>query len=81
MSGTYPVVLGDRGRLVVPAELRERLDLHPGSPLLLVETPGGIVLATRDQAKRLVRQQLVGGASLVDELIADRRSAALTEQE
>ncbi len=73
--------MGDRGRLVVPAELRERLNLQPGSPLLLVETPDGIVLATRDQAKRLIRDQLGGGTSLVDELIADRRSAALAEPE
>jgi len=48
VSGTYPVVMGDRGRLVVPAELRERFDLHPG-------------------------------ASLVDNLLADRRRSAADE--
>lgn len=81
MTGTYPVTMGDRGRLVVPAELRDRLDLHVGSSLLMVETAEGIVLATREQAKRWIRQQLGGGGSLVEELIADRRSAALAEQE
>lgn len=65
----------------MPAELRDRLDLRPGSPMLMVETTDGIVLVTRDQAKRLVRQQLAGGPSLVDELVADRRSAAVAEQE
>ena len=42
MSGTYSVVMGDRGRLVVPMELRERLDLKAGSTLLLQKTPEGI---------------------------------------
>lgn len=78
MSGTYAVVMGDRGRLVVPAELRERLSLEPGTPLILVETGDGVVLATRDQAKRLVRQQLAG-PSLVAELLEDRRQAAAAE--
>ncbi len=78
MSGTYSVVMGDRGRLVVPAELRERLQLEAGSPLLLIDTDDGVVLATREQAKRLVRAQL-GGRSLVDELLAERRAAAADE--
>lgn len=75
------MTMGDRGRLVMPAELRDRLHLRSGSPLLIVETNDGIVLVTREQAKRLVRQQLAGGASLVEELIADRRSAAIAEQQ
>lgn len=75
MSGTYSVVMGDRGRLVVPAELRDRLALVAGTTLLLVETTDGIVLATREQAKRLVRAQLQG-PSLVEELLEDRRREA-----
>lgn len=78
MSGSYPVVMGDRGRLVVPAELRERLHLDPGTPLVFVETGRGLVLATRDQVKALVRESL-RGADLVDELLADRRRAAAAE--
>ena len=70
--------MGDRGRLVVPAELRQRYGLHSGSPLVMVDTPDGIVMATRDQVKRLVREQL-RGSSLVDELIAERRAAAIDE--
>lgn len=78
MGGTYSVVMGDRGRLVVPTELRERLHLTAGSPLLLVETADGVVMATREQAKRLLRAQLAG-PSLVEELLADRRAAAADE--
>ncbi|WP_106348637.1 AbrB/MazE/SpoVT family DNA-binding domain-containing protein [Antricoccus suffuscus] len=78
MSGTYPVVMGDRGRLVLPAPLRERLRLEKGSPLVLLDTPQGIVIATREQAKKLVRDSLAGD-SLVDQLIAERRAAAAVE--
>ena len=75
MSGTYSVVMGDRGRLVVPAELRERLHLEAGSTLILLETPGGIILATREQLMKLVREDLQG-LDLVGELIAERRRQA-----
>ena len=78
MSGTFSVAMGDRGRLVVPAELRERLHLEVGSVLLLIETEQGVVMTTREQATRLLRAQL-GGDSLVEQLLEDRRTAAATE--
>lgn len=71
-------MLGDRGRLVIPSELRERLDLRAGAALIIFETPQGMVLATRDQAKELVRAGL-RGLDLVDELVADRRAVAAAE--
>lgn len=78
MNGTYPVTMGDRGRLVVPAELRERVDLREGTPLLILETPSGLVLMTRRQARDLVRDQLAG-TDVVGELLAERRAAAAAE--
>ena len=78
MSGTYTVVMGDRGRLVVPAELRERLDLTPGTPLVLFETSAGVVLTTREQLKSLVRHRLAD-RDLVAELLAERRSDAAAD--
>lgn len=75
MNGTYNVVMGDRGRLVIPMEVRDRLSLRPGTPLLLVETGGGVVLATRVQVKEWVRRGLEG-PSLVTELVDERRRAA-----
>jgi AbrB family looped-hinge helix DNA binding protein len=78
MGGTYSVVMGDRGRLVVPAELRERWQLHSGARLLLIETADGIVLANREQVKQLVRSQLAG-TSLAKELISERRAEAARE--
>ena len=35
----YSVVMGDRGRLVIPAELRDRLHVQAGSPLVMLDTP------------------------------------------
>lgn len=78
MSGTYPVVMGDRGRLVIPAELREHLHLEAGSPLLLLETPHGVIMATRDQVKALVRDGLKD-LDLVQELLTDRRKSSAAE--
>ena len=78
VSGTYPVTMGDRGRLVVPAEVRARAGLAEGAPLLLLETSGGLVLMTRDQARELLRRQLAG-ADVVDQLLAARRDAAAAE--
>lgn len=58
VSGTYAVVVGDRGRLVVPAEVRERAGLVEGTTLVLIETPSGIVMMTRRQLRG---GELVGG--------------------
>ena len=78
MSGTYPVVMGDRGRVVVPADLRERAGLREGTPLVIIETPDGLVLLTRSQLRARVRRELQG-LDLVGELLAERRRAATRE--
>lgn len=71
--------MGDRGRLVVPAELRHRAGLEQGVALVLVETGAGLVVLTRDRLKELVRAQLAGD-SLVDELIAERQAAVAADR-
>jgi AbrB family looped-hinge helix DNA binding protein len=78
MSGTYQISMGDRGRLVIPADLRERAGLTEGTALVLLETPTGLVLLTRPQLQKLVRADLAG-LDLVDELLTERRSAATVE--
>jgi AbrB family looped-hinge helix DNA binding protein len=70
--------MGDRGRLVIPAELRTRAGLTEGTRLLLLETPGGVVMMSREQLKARVRGELAG-LDLVGELLADRRRAATVE--
>lgn len=75
MSGTYRLVVGDRGRVVLPADLRERSGLVPGTAMTLLETPDGLVLLTRDQLLERVRQDLKG-LDLVGELLRERRAEA-----
>lgn len=78
MSGTYQVVMGDRGRLVIPADLRARAGLTEGAALILLETPTGLVLLTRPQLQELVRADLAG-LDLVTELLSERRADAAAE--
>lgn len=78
MGGTYRVRMGERGRIVVPAELRERAGLAEGTPLTLVETAGGLILLTREQLRERVRKDL-SGLDLVRELLAERRQEAAAE--
>jgi len=78
MSGTYQVVMGDRGRLVIPADLRERTGLSEGTPLILLETPTGLVLLTRPQLQEVVRADLAG-LDLVGELLGERRAEAAAD--
>lgn len=70
--------MGDKGRMVVPAEVRERSGIGEGTVLVLLETPEGLVLLTRDQLRDRVRADLAG-AELVAELLAERRAAAAAE--
>lgn len=79
MSGTHRVVMGDRGRLVIPAEVRARSALDEGRTLALIETPGGLLLLTREQLADLVRADLAG-FDLVGELLSERRQEAEREQ-
>lgn len=72
------MVVGDRGRVVVPAEVRERAGLSEGTRLVLIETPNGLILLTREQLKARVRAELAG-LDLVKELLAERRAQADAE--
>ncbi len=63
---------------MVPAEVRERAQLVEGTGLVLLDTPHGIVLLTREQLRARVQADLAG-ADLVGALLAERRAAAATE--
>jgi AbrB family looped-hinge helix DNA binding protein len=71
-------MMGDRGRVVIPAELRERHHLDAGASLVLIETGRGLILIGRDQLKELVRGDLAGEGMLT-ELLADRRRQAAAD--
>jgi AbrB family looped-hinge helix DNA binding protein len=78
MSGTYQVTVEDRGRVVIPAGLKKRADLSEGTSLTILETPGGLLLLTRPQLQRLIREDLAG-LDLVAELLAERKVEANEE--
>lgn len=80
MRGSYVSVMGDRGRLVVPAELRQRAGLDAGTPLVLLDTERGVVVVTRDQLRDLVADELAG-RDLVTELLAERRAQAAADDQ
>lgn len=80
---TYPVELGARGRLVLPAAVRRQLELSTGSRLVLTVEPDGSLrlYSARARAERL--RGLLAGVSpermLTEELIAERRAEARAE--
>ena len=82
-SERYTIALGDRGRVVLPARLRQRLDLRPGDRLIVtIDADGGFrVVSARGQARRLcgLYRDLAPGRSLADELMDERREEVRRE--
>lgn len=75
MSGTHALTMGDRGRLVIPAEVRTDLHWQQGTRLILIQTETGANLMSVDQARALLKAQ-IGDRDLVAELISERRAEA-----
>ena len=80
----FQVVVADRGRLVLPAEVREKLEIRDGDRLWVVVDPDGTI---RIQTRKVIIHHLQGafahlsrGRSGVDELIAERRREAAMEE-
>jgi len=79
---TYAVRLGDRGRLVLPAELRRRAGLEEGQELVLSYEGGVVRMVTRADlatAGKGMFADTAPGRNLADELIAGRRAEASRE--
>ncbi|MGL5824765.1 MAG: AbrB/MazE/SpoVT family DNA-binding domain-containing protein [Nocardioides sp.] len=77
MSAT--VVLGQQGRLVIPADVRAALGLAPGDRLHLRLVGHRVVLERQQDAAAELRglaSEVSATRSLVDELLAERRLAA-----
>jgi AbrB family looped-hinge helix DNA binding protein len=80
------IVVGDRGRVVLPSEVRTQLGLKPGSRLLLsTENDGSLRLRPYRSVASQNRGMLSGLAptdkSMVDELLAERRREAKREDD
>lgn len=79
LSGTGR--LDERGRLVLPAELRRRLGFHPGDEVRITEEDDGTL---RIESRRAAARALIGlagvrGQSVLKELRADRLQQAAAE--
>jgi antitoxin PrlF len=76
------IVLGQQGRLVIPAEIRKALGLAPGDRLHLRVAAGRLVLERPQDAVSALRRlgaAVPPGRSLVEELLAERRAEAAAE--
>jgi AbrB family looped-hinge helix DNA binding protein len=80
MSDTSVVLVGPKGRVVIPADIRRELGISEGSELVaLVEGPA-VTLVPRSAVKARLRSIFADiDTSLSAELIADRRRAAAAE--
>ncbi|MCY7405084.1 MAG: AbrB/MazE/SpoVT family DNA-binding domain-containing protein [Cryobacterium sp.] len=70
--------VGDRGRVVLPAAMRERRNWAEGTTLIAIETKRGVILTTRAELERLVREQLAG-TDVVAALLEERRASSVRE--
>lgn len=78
MSATWNVEVGEKGRLVIPSDIRSRRNWQPGTSLVALESDIGVTLLSREVLHDLVVQQL-SGAPLVIELLSERRAEAARE--
>ena len=78
------VHVGPQGRIVIPAHIREALDIRPGQDLIARVEDGRLVLERREQIIARLQDMFTKasrGVSQVDELIAERREEARREAE
>jgi AbrB family looped-hinge helix DNA binding protein len=82
-SKAIPLRVGPQGRVVIPAELRRELGIEPGETLMVHVESDQLVIERREQILKRLRRELHGtatdGASVVDELISERRGEARRE--
>ncbi len=81
------VKMSQGGRLVIPAALRAQLNIQPGDELMMEAQDGALMVTSKSQRIRQVRQQfqralptIATDRSVVDELLADRRTEVAQEK-
>jgi AbrB family looped-hinge helix DNA binding protein len=77
MSDTGVVLVGPKGRVVIPAGIRRALGIEEGSELVALVEGEAVVLVPRSAIKSRLRSIFAATAgSMRDELIAERRVEA-----
>ncbi len=80
MSDTTVVSVGPKGRVVIPAQIRHELGIQEGSELVAMVEGAAVVLVPRSAVKARLRSIFAEiTVSVRDELVADRRAAAVRE--
>ena len=82
---TETVVLGESGRIVLPAAIRKELGLKPGDRLTVISDGGAIRILSRKMALQNIQADIVRSrgtlTGLLDEFLAERRQEAARELE
>jgi AbrB family looped-hinge helix DNA binding protein len=77
------VVLGESGRIVLPAAIRREFGLEPGEPLTVFAENGEIKILSRKMALESIRAGIIRKRGslkgLLDEFLAERREEAARE--
>jgi len=75
--------VNENGRVVIPSSFRKALGIEIGDEVVLRIEDDELRITTQQRqiqrAQRRARQYVKSGASLVDELLAERRKAAKRE--
>jgi AbrB family looped-hinge helix DNA binding protein len=80
MSDTHAVVVGPKGRVVIPVDVRRALGLTEGSELVAMVEGDAVVLLPRSAVKARLRALFAGvDTSLAGELMEERRDSAAEE--
>jgi AbrB family looped-hinge helix DNA binding protein len=81
MSSTHVIRIGDKGRTVVPIEVRERFGWSEGTTLIALEgleDSEGLLILSQEAALAAIRSQLAGHDPVAD-LLSERRAASARE--
>ena len=70
--------MGEKGRVVIPAEIRARHHWAQGTPLVAIDTEHGVQLIAQEDLLAALRGSMQGKGT-VAEFLAERRAAAVVE--
>jgi AbrB family looped-hinge helix DNA binding protein len=77
------VILGESGRIVLPAAIRKKFGLEPGERLTVIDDDGAIRILSRKMALASIRAGIVKQRGslkgILDEFLAERRKEARRE--